>query len=700
MLNKKAIAAFAAGATLLSGLAVAAPALAENTPAKAAATQAAPKADDAKLQAAKDNVKQLTRKVNEAQYKFDDAQTAFDKKVSDYNAAKTLVDAYKAAVKAYADAKAAADKPKADATETEKGALKDAEAAALKNLNTAIENANKNEELKKANQATVQAKADAPSADAYKEKLGEEPKKDADYYQKKGELEDLQAQLKTAQDALNALLKPAPVNPAPVNPAPVNPAPVNPAPKADPYKNVKPADLEHAKALMGQLEGEQKHFADAQAAADTAAKAVDTAKAAFEKAAGAALSAGAVKPGHDSINNVNFNYDFLSDFQYGQLTPEQKAAYDPFLAAAKDYANKVNASNAAAGAKKSADEKVRSLKLELKKLGVAVDGETPAPKPPVTPPAPKPTPKPTPKPEPGKVVVPKTKEELKAYVEQVKAALKAEKDAKKAEAVKAALAEFGKAAKAKDKAAFAAALKKLLGLVPYTPKTVTPTPKPGEPGIDVEAPTMLNGKDFKGMNVLLSGVGVTNTKAYMALLDQLQYNLQRGGWDSVIKGLGESDACHVLTVLRVQLKRAVKHYGHVLAAAQDMREEVKSQYDAAMKGNDPVAAAKLLPELNARNAAVATASGNLDRAKAILDSAEDHAKDLSCDTGAKDVLDAMKREPNFPGKPAPAPAPAPKPAPKTPKAPKLPNTGAVVALAAVAASVLAGMGAALRKIRH
>ena len=694
MLNKKAIAAFAAGATLLSGLAVAAPALAENTPAKAAATQAAPKADNEKIKAAQKALNLANYNEDKAEDALADAQKKLNDAKTKHDTAEALVNAYKEKAKAYDDAKKASD---AEKDAVKKAQLDVTTAQTKVAFEAAITAAQGNADLKLDTAPT----AEKHETDAYENKLNAlKPAENLQtaVYTAQGKLAEAKAAVKTAQDTLNALLKPAPVNPAPVNPAPVNPAPVNPAPKADPYKDVKPADLEHAKALMGQLEGEQKHFADAQAAADKAAKDVDTAKAAFEKAAGAALSAGAVKPGSDYINNVQFNYNFLGDYQYNQLTPEQKAAYDPFLAAAKDYANKLNASNAAAGAKKAADEKVRSLKIELKKLGVAVDGETPAPKPPVTPPAPKPTPNPEPKP--GKVVAPKTKEELKAYVEQVKAALKAEKDAKKAEAVKAALAEFGKAAKAKDKAAFAAALKKLLGLVPYTPKTVTPTPKPGEPGIDVEAPTMLNGKDFKGMNVLLSGVGVTNTKAYMALLDQLQYNLQRGGWDSVIKGLGESDACHVLTVLRVQLKRAVKHYGHVLAAAQDMREEVKSQYDAAMKGNDPVAAAKLLPELNARNAAVATASGNLDRAKAILDSAEDHAKDLSCDTGAKDVLDAMKREPNFPGKPAPAPAPAPKPAPKTPKAPKLPNTGAVVALAAVAASVLAGMGAALRKIRH
>ena len=690
MLNKKAIAAFAAGATLLSGLAVAAPALAENTPAKAAATQAAPKADDAKLQAAKDNVKQLTRKVNEAQYKFDDAQTAFDKKVSDYNAAKTLVDAYKAAVKAYADAKAAADKPKEGATEAEKGALKDAEAAALKNLNTAIENANKNEALKKANQATVQAKADAPSADAYKAQLGEEPKKEADYYQKKGELEDLQAQLKTAQDALNALLKPAPVNPAPVNPAPVNPAPVNPAPKADPYKNVKPADLEHAKALMGQLEGEQKHFADAQAAADTAAKAVDTAKAAFEKAAGAALSAGAIKPGSEFINGVQLAYD---SYEYGHLTPEQKAARDTYLAAAKDYANKVNASNAAAGAKKSADEKVRSLKLELKKLGVAVDGETPAPKPPVTPPAPNPEPKPEPKP--GKVVAPKTKEELKAYVEQVKAYVKSEKDAKKAEAAKKALEEFVKAAKAKDKAAVAAAMKKLLGLVPYTKPAPKPEPKPTEPSLVDPKATDLLYKNYQGLFADLAARGVTNVAAYDALLDKLQFGLKQTGWENILKNFGGNN-CAYLNGLRRQLQKAVLHYGHVEAAVKDMVAELNEDFKDAQAHHDWDAAKVIDQKLGKADGLLKIADNNRTRAAALLDSANDHAKDLSCDTGAKEVRDAMDKEPNSPFKPAPAP----KPAPKTPKAPKLPNTGAVVALAAVAASVLAGMGAALRKIRH
>ena len=680
MLNKKAIAAFAAGATLLSGLAVAAPALAENTPAKAAATQAAPKADNEKIKAAQKALNLANYNEDKAEDALADAQKKLNDAKTKHDTAEALVNAYKEKAKAYDDAKKASD---AEKDEVKKAQLEVTTAQAKAALGDAIKAANDNADLK--NDA-VKVDDGAHAADAYDTKLTAlKPAENLQtaVYTAQGKLAEAQAAVKTAQDTLNALLKPAPVNPAPVNPAPVNPAP-----KADPYKNVKPADLEHAKALMGQLEGEQKHFADAQAAADTAAKAVDTAKAAFEKAAGAALSAGAVKPGHDSINGVNFNYDFLSDFQYGKLTPEQKAAYDPFLAAAKDYANKVNASNAAAGAKKSADEKVRSLKLELKKLGVAVDGETPAPKPPVTPPAPKPTPNPEPKP--GKVVAPKTKEELKAYVEQVKAYVKSEKDAKKAEAAKKALEEFVKAAKAKDKAAVAAAMKKLLALVPYVAAKPAPKPEPKP----TESTDLLF-TPYPGMSADLAARGVTNVAAYDALLDKLQFGIKQTGWENILKNFGGNN-CAYLNGLRRQLQKAVLHYGHVEAAVKDIKAELTEDYNDA-KASENWDAAKVIKEKLAKAPGLlGVADNNRTRAAALLDSANDHAKDLSCDTGAKEVRDAMDKEPNSPFKPAPAP----KPAPKTPKAPKLPNTGAVVALAAVAASVLAGMGAALRKIRH
>ncbi len=309
--------------------------------------------------------------------------------------------------------------------------------------------------------------------------------------------------------------------------------------------------------------------------------------------------------------------------------------------------------------------------------------------------------------EPAKdVAVPKKAEELKAYVEQVKAALKAEKDAKKAEAVKAALAEFGKAAKAlkankKDKAAqaaFAAALKKLATLVPYTaakkpePK---PEPKPTEPSLVDPKATDLLYTNYQGLFADLAARGVTNVAAYDALLDKLQFGLKQTGWENILKNFGGNN-CAYLNGLRRQLQKAVLHYGHVEAAVKDMVAELNEDFKDAQAHHDWDAAKVIDQKLGQAAGLLKIADNNRTRAAALLDSANDHAKDLSCDTGAKEVRDAMDKEPNSPFKPAPAP----KPAPKTPKAPKLPNTGAVVALAAVAASVLAGMGAALRKIRH
>ena len=98
---------------------------------------------------------------------------------------------------------------------------------------------------------------------------------------------------------------------------------------------------------------------------------------------------------------------------------------------------------------------------------------------------------------------------------------------------------------------------------------------------------------------------------------------------------------------------------------------------------------------------------NLTRAKALLDSANDHARDLSCDTAAKEVRAAMDKEPNSPFKKSGQKNNAQKPNGQNGQKPnggaashQLGKTGATVALVAVAASVLAGMGAALRKIRH
>ena len=279
-------------------------------------------------------------------------------------------------------------------------------------------------------------------------------------------------------------------------------------------------------------------------------------------------------------------------------------------------------------------------------------------------------------------------------MEQVKAALKAEKDAKKAEAVKAALAEFGKAAKAKDKAAFAAAMKKLLALVPYT-AAKKPEPKPTDPSLVDPAGTDLLYTNYQGLSAELAARGVTNVAAYDALLNRLQFGLKQTGWENILKNFGGNN-CAYLNGLRRQLQKAVLHYGHVEAAVKDIKAELEEDFKDAQAQHRWDDVKVIDQKLGQAAGLLKVADNNRTRAAGLLDSANDHAKDLSCDTGAKEVRDAMDKEPNSPFKPAPAP----KPAPKTPKAPKLPNTGAVVALAAVAASVLAGMGAALRKIRH
>ena len=261
--------------------------------------------------------------------------------------------------------------------------------------------------------------------------------------------------------------------------------------------------------------------------------------------------------------------------------------------------------------------------------------------------------------------------------------------------------------------------------VPPAPKpTPTPTPTPvppapvptPEPKIEhkLDLVDLLGGKDAKeptfvspdgsenlftnydGLTVLLAKHGLTNVAAYDALLDKLEFGLKQTGWANILKNFG-GDNCAYLGKLRNQLKKAVAHYGHVEAAVKDILKELKDDYKDAQKAEDWDAAKVIKSKLAAASKLAEVAHHNRTRAAAILDSANDHAKDLSCDTGAQEVLDAMKKAGNFPGKAA-AKAPAKKHAAAA--AAPLAKTGAAVALAAVAASVLAGMGAALRKIRH
>ena len=196
--------------------------------------------------------------------------------------------------------------------------------------------------------------------------------------------------------------------------------------------------------------------------------------------------------------------------------------------------------------------------------------------------------------------------------------------------------------------------------------------------------------NYKGLTAELIKKGITNVAAYDALLDKLEFGLKQSGWANIIKNFG-GDNCAYLGKLRRQLQKAVKHYGHVEAAVKDILAELNEDYKDAKAAEDWDAAKVIKGKIAQAKGLLEVAHHNRTRAEAILDSANDHARDLSCDTGAKDVLKALKG------------AKADKKADKkadAKKAAPLAKTGAVVALAAVAASVLAGMGVALRKIRH
>ncbi|NSX27139.1 hypothetical protein HRR11_01415 [Gardnerella vaginalis] len=107
MMNKKAIAAFAAGATLLAGFAMA-------TPAFAAEPQAPKKeeckpADAAKLAELKKAVHDAERNATKAGYDAEDAQAKYDKAVAEYNAKKAIADKYDSTIETYTSDKAKAD---------------------------------------------------------------------------------------------------------------------------------------------------------------------------------------------------------------------------------------------------------------------------------------------------------------------------------------------------------------------------------------------------------------------------------------------------------------------------------------------------------------------------------------------------------------------------------------------------------------
>ena len=142
MMNKKAIAAFAAGATLLSGMAFAAPAFAETAP-----KQETCKVDEKALKAAQDAVAAAKEAKALADANVVVAENALKVEQGKYDAAKALVDAYKTAYGTYKADKAA----EAGLTGSKLADAQAKTAHAADALKEAIQKANKNTKLSEAN---------------------------------------------------------------------------------------------------------------------------------------------------------------------------------------------------------------------------------------------------------------------------------------------------------------------------------------------------------------------------------------------------------------------------------------------------------------------------------------------------------------------------------------------------------------------
>ena len=302
-----------------------------------------------------------------------------------------------------------------------------------------------------------------------------------------------------------------------------------------------------------------------------------------------------------------------------------------------------------------------------------------------------------------------TPEEAKALAEfAVKYVKDSKSDPKTVKALAAALAKVTAAKKAKDAKALVSALKELKALVEPLMKKA-PAKDTGKALESIFGSDVLYTK-YKGLAVDLIKLGVTNIGAYDGLLNQLEFGLSRFGWDNVVKNFpehGPHNNCDFLAWLRRHLTKAVAHYGHVEAAVKDVQAELNEDMKDAQARHDWDAVKVIDQKITLANGLREVAHHNLTRAKALLNSANDHAKDLSCDTAAKEVRAAMDKEPNSPFKKSGQKHDSQKPNGQNGQKPNggaaghtLGKTGATVALVAVAASVLAGMGAALRKIRH
>jgi len=270
MMNKKAIAAFAAGATLLAGFAMA-------TPAFAAEPQAPKKeeckpADAAKLAELKKAVHDAERNAIKAGYDAEDSKADYDKAVAQSKAEETVVKKYNAtlkqvkdALKAKTDAQAGNDDEKKESTAlayTQAKKAHDASNKAVEDYNASVTD-NKLASYKVADALVAGQDVAAGTAE-----LTFTAASRADLLEANAKKADADKALQDAKDALaKAQCTPAPA-PQP-GPQPVQPA--QPGSKTEAIKNVlaKKVDVDAAEHNFA-----EKKEAYAKAAATlTAAKA-------------------------------------------------------------------------------------------------------------------------------------------------------------------------------------------------------------------------------------------------------------------------------------------------------------------------------------------------------------------------------------------------------------------------------------------
>ena len=238
MMNKKAIAAFAAGATLLAGFAMATPAFAaEGTAAKTADT----KVDPAKLKEAKDKVVKAEREVTKDTVALEEAQEAAN------NAEVVLAN-----VKA---AKDAADKAKAEQDKTTAADTKDNYSAnQKKKIDEAKDAADKalQEALKKAKE-DLNSSTDFADYDAVNTKVSGIK---STVFSVKVTLEEAKATLTEAKAALAKLVGGETPAPAPT------PDHTKPVQTADPTKSAASAELMRTQVVLAEADATNKDAQD------------------------------------------------------------------------------------------------------------------------------------------------------------------------------------------------------------------------------------------------------------------------------------------------------------------------------------------------------------------------------------------------------------------------------------------------------